>query len=55
MTEFDEALTAPSNGFESSEKYYEHCSIYDKVKYIQVPFLCVMAMDDPFAPSDCKL
>ncbi|XP_019850275.1 PREDICTED: phospholipase ABHD3-like [Amphimedon queenslandica] len=53
FTEFDDALTAPSNGYESCEQYYEESCIHDKVKNIQVPFICVMAMDDPFSPTEC--
>ena len=54
MTEFDGVLTAPSYGFESRDQYYEQSCIHDKVKNIQVPFVCIMAMDDPFSPPDCK-
>jgi predicted alpha/beta-fold hydrolase len=52
MTEFDEHLTCPVHGFSSSDHYYSHCSIYNKLRRISVPFITVMSMDDPFAPAD---
>ena len=55
MTEFDKELTIHCYGFDSCEEYNTQCSIYDKLSGIRVPFVAVMSMDDPFAPSDCEL
>lgn len=50
---FDEAYTAPSNGFASAEDYYEKCSSYHFLGSIIVPTLLINAQDDPFLSEKC--
>ena len=41
-------------GFPSVNAYYKHCCIENQLQGIRVPFVSIMAMDDPFAPYECK-
>ena len=51
--DFDNAGTAPLNGFRDADDYYEKCSTAQFLPYIQVPTLVLRALDDPlFAPDD---
>jgi predicted alpha/beta-fold hydrolase len=47
---FDDAATAPLNGFSSAADYCERCSSIRFVERIATPTLCVSAEDDPFLP-----
>lgn len=51
LLEFDEAYTAPRNGFRHARDYYRQCSAGHWVRRIQVPGLVIHAMDDPFIPA----
>ena len=48
--DFDEAVTAPLNGFEDATDYYTKCSSRGFLSAVQVPTLMVHAIDDPFLP-----
>ena len=48
--EFDEAATAPLNGFADADDFYERCSSIAFVERIATPTLCISAADDPLIP-----
>lgn len=48
LPEFDQLLTAPVNGFDSAEDYYQRCSGNQFLKSIQTPTLIIHSKDDPF-------
>ena len=52
---FDEALTAPRNGFAGVTDYYERCSAQRYLTAVKVPSLIVMARNDPWIPIDSYL
>ncbi len=45
---FDDAVTAPLNGFDSADDYYAKASSGPFLKSIRVPTLVLQARDDPF-------
>lgn len=49
---FDNAVTAPLNGFESADDYYTRASSGPYLKWIRVPTLILQARDDPFMGRD---
>ena len=49
--EFDGAVTAPIDGFESAPDYYERCSSRQFVERIATPTLVLHAADDPLMHS----
>lgn len=49
---FDDALTAPLNGFDDASDYYAKCSSKGFLNAVRVPTLLLHAEDDPFLPSD---
>ena len=53
IRDFDDAYTAPSNGFESAEDYYTKCSSVFGLQHIKVPTLIINALDDPFLSPQC--
>jgi uncharacterized protein len=50
--DFDDAYTAPRNGFAGAADYYLKCSSGPLIPRIEVPGLVVHAEDDPFIPAD---
>lgn len=48
--DFDDAYTAPRNGFAGAADYYRQCSSGPLLGRIEVPGLIVHAQDDPFIP-----
>lgn len=52
LTEFDEAITAPINGFDSATEYYQQCSANRFLKTVKTPTLIIHAEDDPFMTPD---
>jgi predicted alpha/beta-fold hydrolase len=50
--DFDEAYTAPRNGFAGAEDYYARSSSGPLIPGIRVPGLVVHAEDDPFIPGE---
>ncbi len=58
--EFDDAITAPLNGFKDAADYYGRSSCRPSLKNITVPTLALHARDDPFMmpatiPSEAEL
>lgn len=51
--DFDEAFSAPINGFSSSEALYENASAQNYMADIQIPTLLVNATNDPIIPLSC--
>lgn len=51
--EFDDAYTAPLNGFQNAEDYWARASCKPYIRHIRVPTLVVSAQDDPFLPPEC--
>ncbi len=52
LYEFDEAYTAPSNGFRDAADYHARSSAGPLVSQIRVPGLVIHAEDDPFIPPE---
>jgi len=48
---FDEAVTAPLNGFADASDYYARCSSVGFLPSVRVPTLMLHAIDDPFLPA----
>lgn len=53
LRQFDDAVTAPVNGFKDSSDYYTRCSSRRLIDKIQVSTLILNAQDDPFLGSAC--
>lgn len=51
--DFDEAFSAPINGFSSAEAFYENASAQNFMADIQIPTLLVNATNDPIIPIGC--
>ena len=51
--EFDQAFTAPVNGFASTQDYWEQASSLPYLSRIPLPVLMVNALDDPFLSPVC--
>ncbi|XP_003385407.1 PREDICTED: phospholipase ABHD3-like [Amphimedon queenslandica] len=51
LSDFNKEMTVPTWGFESVQQYHRQCSIDTQLSDIQVPYLAVSSMDDPFAPA----
>lgn len=51
LRDFDQAYTAPRNGFRGAADYYERSSAAPLVGRISVPGLVIHAEDDPFIPA----
>jgi predicted alpha/beta-fold hydrolase len=52
LFEFDELATAPLHGFADARDYYVRSSSLAVVDRINVPALCINALDDPFLPPE---
>ncbi|MHC5536967.1 YheT family hydrolase [Singulisphaera rosea] len=52
LYDFDDIYTAPRNGFEGADDYYEKSSSGPHLSRIQIPGLVVHAEDDPFIPVE---
>jgi uncharacterized protein len=50
--EFDDAVTAPLNGFRDAADYYRRCSSSHFIPHIRIPTLLLHAADDPFLPPE---
>ncbi|WP_320170337.1 alpha/beta fold hydrolase [Maridesulfovibrio sp.] len=53
ITDFDNAYTAPVNGFKDALDYYTTSSCKQFLKNITVPSLIINAKDDPFLTPEC--
>lgn len=51
LWDFDDAVTAPINGFQNASDYYDKSSSIHWLARIRVPTLLLNAADDPFLPS----
>lgn len=51
--EFDEIVTAPTNGFETAHDYYSYASARRVIEKTAIPLLVVQAKDDPFLTKEC--
>lgn len=49
--EFDDAFTAPANGFRDAEEYYALASCGQYLHLIRRPTLILNSLDDPFMPA----
>jgi predicted alpha/beta-fold hydrolase len=49
---FDDAFTAPSNGYRDADDYYARASSGPLLGRIRRPVLCISAVDDPLIPGD---
>jgi predicted alpha/beta-fold hydrolase len=52
IRQFDDAYTAPHNGFGTAENYYRLASALRTIGDVRVPALILAAADDPFVPVD---
>lgn len=52
LAEFDDAITAPRNGWRDAAEYYEVNSSGPFLSNIDLPTLVVHSLDDPMIPSD---
>jgi predicted alpha/beta-fold hydrolase len=52
LFEFDDAYTAPRNGFDDAADYYLRCSSAPLIPGIRLPGLVIHAADDPFIPVE---
>ncbi len=48
---FDDAITAPQNGFAGVADYYARCSSGRRIDGIRIPTTLIQAEDDPFVPA----
>jgi hypothetical protein len=53
LTDFDDAFTAPLNGFRDARDYYRQSSSKPLLDNISIPTLLLNADNDPFLPDAC--
>lgn len=53
FVEFDELVTAPTNGFKNARDYYQYASAKRVISEVSIPMLIVQAKDDPFLTKEC--
>lgn len=53
LRDFDDAYTAPLNGFRDADDYYRAASSRSVLRDVGVPVLLVNAADDPFLSNGC--
>ncbi|MFP4228426.1 MAG: YheT family hydrolase [Salinivenus sp.] len=53
LRDFDDAYTAPLNGFRTADTYYRRASSKPVLGNIAVPTLLLNAANDPFLPAPC--
>jgi predicted alpha/beta-fold hydrolase len=51
--DFDDVVTAPTNGFKDAYDYYSKASSKQFLQFIKKPTLLITALDDPFLNEDC--
>jgi predicted alpha/beta-fold hydrolase len=52
LYEFDDAYTAPVHGFRNTEDYWSRASGKPWLAAVEVPYLVLNALNDPFVPAD---
>ena len=52
--DFDELFSAPLNGFESADAFYEYASAKNYMAGITIPTLLVNALNDPILTPECS-
>ena len=50
VREFDDAITAPCDGYRDAQEYYETASAKRVIAGVRVPLLLITSEDDPFVP-----
>jgi predicted alpha/beta-fold hydrolase len=50
---YDDACTRKVYGYTTVNNYYRDCSCSGLIEHVRVPLVCINAMDDPVAWSDC--
>ena len=53
LVDFDDAFTAPLNGFRDARDYYQQSSSRPLLRNIRIPTLLLNAGNDPFLPASC--
>jgi predicted alpha/beta-fold hydrolase len=53
ITEYDNRIVAPENGFRDAEEYYAESSAAPRLGGVRVPTLVIHASDDPWIPVHC--
>jgi uncharacterized protein len=53
LADFDDAFTAPLNGFRDARDYYQQSSSQPLLRDIRIPTLLLNAGNDPFLPASC--
>ncbi|WP_374655710.1 YheT family hydrolase [Dongia sp.] len=53
ITEYDNRIVAPENGFRDAEEYYAESSAARRLGGVRVPTLVIHASDDPWIPVAC--
>jgi uncharacterized protein len=53
LTDFDDAFTAPLNGFRDAHDYYQQSSSKPLLGRLAIPTLLLNAANDPFLPASC--
>ncbi|NPA68109.1 MAG: alpha/beta fold hydrolase [Chlorobi bacterium] len=51
--DFDNLITAPSNGFKDAEEYWTKSSCKPYIELIRIPALLINAQNDPFLTDEC--
>jgi hypothetical protein len=51
--DFDDAYTAPLNGYKDANEYWNKCSSKDILNTINTPTLLINAQNDPFLSASC--
>ena len=52
IADFDELYTAPAHGFASAADYWEKSSCGRDLGGVQIPLLCINALNDPLVPPE---
>lgn len=50
ITEYDNRIVAPENGYRDAEEYYAECSASRRLGGVRVPTMIIHASDDPWIP-----
>lgn len=53
ITEYDNRIVAPENGYRDANHYYAECSAAPRLGSVRVPTMVIHASDDPWIPVAC--